>query len=282
MKIKGSNSLTLALFFEDDESEPRSFSSEGHIDTLGLCLFLAFVKEFNKYDFIILDDIISTVDLEHKEQVINLLFEYFGNYKFIITTHNKLWFEQLARLADYYQQGRFQFVEITDWDREIGPSLSRKKDEKERIKQYINDNDTFAAGNAIRRQLEYELDKICKVNEIPLPLKKHYTVGDYYTPTKKFAKEMFKDTDVEEYYKNVFKELDLSLYKANLTSHNNEMNYDLNINEIKKLRDAVYGLETAFKCKNHSGNYVLKFDMDKCLGLCSHKRCIDFFTFNRI
>ena len=112
--------------------------------------------------------------------------------------------------------------------------------EKERIEQYINDNDTFAAGNAIRRQLEYELDKICKVNEIPLPLKKHYTVGDYYTPTKKFAKEMFKDTDVEEYYKNVFKELDLSLYKANLTSHNNEMNYDLNINEIKKLRDELY------------------------------------------
>lgn len=282
MKMKGSSGLTLSLFFGDNESEPRSFSSEGHIDTLGLCLFLAFVKEFNKYNFIILDDIISTVDLEHKEQVINLLFKYFGNYKFIITTHNKLWFEQLARLAEYYQRGKFQFVEITSWDKDIGPSLSIKIDEKKRIDNYIKDNDTFAAGNAIRRHLEYVLDKICRTNGIALPIKKHYTVDDYYKPTKKFAENMFKDTNVEEYYNNVFEQLDLSLYKANLTSHNNEMNYDLNMHEIKKLRDAVYNLETAFKCKNHKGNYVLKFNKDKRLGFCNQKKCKDFFVFKKI
>lgn len=282
MKMKGSSGLTLSLFFGDDESEPRSFSSEGHIDTLGLCLFLAFAKEFNEYNFIILDDIISTVDLEHKEQVINLLFKYFGNYRFIITTHNKLWFEQLARLAEYYQRGKFQFIEITDWDKDIGPSLSIRIDEKKRIENYINDNDTFAAGNAIRRHLEYALDKICKTNGIALPIKKHYTVDDYFQPTKKFAENMFKGTNVEEYYSDVFEQLELSLYKANLTSHNSELNYDLNMSEIKKLRDAVYDLETAFKCKNHKGNYVLKFNKNKGLGYCSQKKCRDFFVFKKM
>ena len=282
MKIKGSSGLLLGLFFGDDESEPRSYSSEGHIDTLGLCLFLAFVKEFNEYDFIILDDIISTVDLEHKEQVISLLFKYFGNYRFIITTHNKLWFEQLFRLAEYYKRGGFQFIEITDWDKYIGPTLSIRIDEKKRIEKYINDNDTFAAGNAIRRHLEYVLDKICKTNGIALPIKKHYTVDDYFQPTKKFTENMFSGTNVEEYYHDVIEQLDLSLYKANLTSHNNELNYDLNMSEIKKLRDAVYNLEIAFKCKNHKGNYVLKFNKDKGLGYCSHKKCRDFFTFKKI
>ncbi len=282
MKIKGSTGLTLSLFFGDGEYEPRAYSSEGHIDTLGLCLFLAFVKEFNKYDFIILDDIISTVDLDHKEEVINLLFKYFGDYKFIITTHNKLWYEQLSRLAGYYKNGKFQFMEITQWDEKIGPSFSNKKDDKKRIENYIKDNDTFAAGNAIRRQLEYELDRICKVNSIPLPLQKHYTVNDYYEPTKKFIEDMFAGTDVEEYYHDVIENLELSLYKANLLSHNNEMNYDLNMDEIIRLRDAVYGLETAFKCKNHQGNQVLKFDKDKKIGYCNHKKCRDFFEFNNV
>ena len=281
MEISRSSSLKLSMLFGDEEFEPRAYSSEGHIDTLGLCLFLAFVKEFNEYKFIILDDIISTVDLEHKEQVINLLFEYFDDYKFIITTHNRLWFEQLSRLAEYYKQGKFEFYEITDWDEKIGPSFSRKKDEKERIELYIKENDTFAAGNAIRRQLEYELDKICKVNEIPLPIKKHYTVGDYFEPVMDFAEDMFENTNVEEYYKDVFEKLDVSLYKANLTSHNNEMNYDLNMTEIKKLRDAAYNLEIAFKCKNHAGNKVLRFNKDKCIGYCSHKKCNDFFVFKR-
>ena len=281
MKIKGSTGLTLSMFFGDEESEPRSYSSEGHIDTLGLCLFLAFAKEFNKYKFIILDDIISTVDLDHKEQVINLLFEYFGDYKFIITTHNRLWFEQLSRLAEYYQRSKFQFIEITNWDKDLGPSMSLRIDEKKRIEKYIKDGDTFAAGNAIRRHLEYVLDKICKVNGIRLPIKKHYTVDDYYNPTKKFAENMFKGTDVEEYYKDVFEQLDLSLYKANLTSHNNDLNYDLNIKEIEKLRDAVYDLEIAFKCKNHKGDHVLRFDKNKRLGYCSQKKCKDFFIFNK-
>ena len=119
------------------------------------------------------------------------------------------------------------------------------------------------------------------MNGIRLPIKKHYTVDDYYNPTKKFAENMFKGTDVEEYYKEVFEQLDLSLYKANLTSHNNDLNYDLNIKEIKKLRDAVYDLEIAFKCKNHKGNHVLRFDKNKGLGYCSQKKCKDFFKFNK-
>ena len=59
------------------------------------------------------------------------------------------------------------------------------------------------------------------------------------------------------------------------------MNYDLNMTEIKKLRDAAYNLEIAFKCKNHAGNKVLRFNKDKCIGYCSHKKCNDFFVFKR-
>ena len=47
--------------------DPRAFSSEGHLDSLGLCIFLAFVKKFNdSCSLIILDDVVSTIDAQHR------------------------------------------------------------------------------------------------------------------------------------------------------------------------------------------------------------------------
>ena len=39
------NGLILKMDCFNEETDPREYSSEGHLDTLGLCIFLAFVKE---------------------------------------------------------------------------------------------------------------------------------------------------------------------------------------------------------------------------------------------
>ena len=280
VNVKNSRGLTLGLIFDENDSDPRSYASEGHLDSLGLCIFLAFAKVYNKYNFLVLDDIISTVDLDHKEMVIRLLFEKFSDYTFIITTHNKLWYEQLQRLANANNiRHKFTFMEILEWDKIEGPILSKNPSSKKRIEEHLKANDTFAAGNAIRRHLEFVLEDLCKINNIPLPLKKHYTVNDYYKPVKDyFLKELFKDTIVEEKYKKVFQELDNTAYMGNLTSHNNEANYDLVKSEIEKFKVAVYGLESAFRCTSHNKQY-LKFDMNRRIGICGNKKCRDIFEF---
>lgn len=283
VNIKNSRGLTLGLIFDKDDSDPRSYASEGHLDSLGLCIFLAFAKVYNKYNFLVLDDIISTVDLDHKEMIIRLLFEKFRDYTFLITTHNKLWYEQLQRLAHANNIGhKFTFMEIIDWDKIEGPVLSKNPSSKKRIEEHLKANDTFAAGNAIRRHLEFVLDDLCKINGIPLPLKKHYTVNDYYLPVKEyFLEEVFKDTTVEEYFKEVFQELDNTAYMGNLTSHNNEANYDLVKSEIEKFRDAVYNFEASFKCKTHKSQY-LRLDKKRKTGTCSNEKCQDIFEYEKL
>lgn len=283
VNVKNSKGLVLALLFGEDEADPRSFSSEGHLDSLGLCIFLAFAKLYNRHNFLILDDIISTVDLDHKERVIHLLFEKFSNYTFIITTHNKLWYEQLQRLASSNNmRHKFTFMEILDWDKNEGPILSRNMTDKKRIEQHLDANDTFAAGNAIRRYFEFLMDDLCKMNGIRLPIKSHYAAYDYYVPLKKyFTEELFKDTDFEEYYNTVFKQLDDTTYMGNLLSHNNEKNYDLTKGEIEKFKLAVYDFENAFRCKNHNKQY-LKFDKKKRIGLCGNDKCQEIFKFHKI
>lgn len=279
--IKNSRGITLSLLFGEDDSDPRSYASEGHIDTLGLCIFLAFVKKFNRYNFIVLDDIISTVDLNHKERIIRLLIEKFKDYTFIITTHNKLWFEQLKRLTRSYNVGHnYTFLDIKGWDKVDGPLMSKNDSVHKRIFRYIEEDDTEAAGNAIRRHLEFVLGEICKTNGIKLPIKPRYSVNDYYAPCINHFNNLIKKTNVEDYYHRIFAELDNMLYIGNLLSHENEEHYDLQMNEIIRFRDAVYAFEDAFKCRKH--NKFIRFDKDRKIGICGNDKCQDIVILKKI
>lgn len=283
IKVKNSKGLMLELIFGNEGSDPRSYASEGHLDSLGLCIFLAFAKLYNKYNLLVLDDIISTVDLDHKEMVIELLFEKFSDYTLVITTHNKLWYEQLQRLSDSNGiRNNFIFMEILGCDKIEGPIMSKNPSSAKRIEEYLKANDTFAAGNAIRRHLEFVLGDLCKIYGIPLPIKKHYTVDNYYKPVKKyFLKEIFKDTNVEEYYEDVFKKLEDTTYMGNLLSHVNEINYDLTIGEIEKFKTAVYNLEKAFKCNTHPKQFF-KIDKKRKIGICQNEKCQDIFEYTSV
>lgn len=278
--VKSSRGITMSIVFGDDASDPRSYASEGHIDSLGLYIFLAFVKRFNRFNFIVLDDIISTVDLEHKERIIRLLLEKFQDFTFIITTHNKLWFEQLKRLTRSYNvQNDFTFLDIKGWDKDDGPLMSRNNTEKKRIERYIEDDDAEAAGNAVRRHLEYVFNEICKLNGIPLPIKPRYTINDYYGPCINHFNKMIKNTDVADYYHPIFAELDNMLYVGNLLSHENEEHYDLQMNEVIRFRDAVFAFEDAFKCREH--DRFLKFDKERKTATCTQKRCQDILIIKK-
>ena len=278
--VKSSRGITMSIVFGGDASDPRSYASEGHIDSLGLCIFLAFVKRFNRFNFIVLDDIISTVDLEHKERIIRLLLEKFQDFTFIITTHNKLWFEQLKRLTRSYNvQNDFTFLDIKGWDKDDGPLMSRNNTEKKRIERYIEDDDAEAAGNAVRRHLEYVFNEICKLNGIPLPIKPRYTINDYYSPCINHFNKMIKNTDVADYYHPIFAELDNMLYVGNLLSHENEEHYDLQMNEVIRFRDAVFAFENAFKCREH--DRFLKFDKERKTATCTQKRCQDILIIKK-
>ena len=185
MNVPKSTSLSLGLNFKEFIADPRTYSSEGHLDSLGLCIFLAFVKKFNRYDFIILDDIIATVDLGHKERIANLLFTEFKDYKFIITTHNKLWFEQLSRIsAKHGIKSKINFVEILSWNLEKGPKFSMMKTSKERIEKHLEEGDIYAAGNSIRRYLEQVFIGVCRANEVRVPLKEHPSLEEYVNAIK--------------------------------------------------------------------------------------------------
>ncbi|WP_405268059.1 AAA family ATPase [Methanobrevibacter sp.] len=280
--VPKSTGITLNLKFNTISADPRAFSSEGHLDSLGLCIFLAFVKRFNKYNFIILDDIISTVDINHKEKVAMLLLSEFKDYQFIITTHSNLWFRQLKNYVhNYGLNPNFTFAEIRTLDENTGPVLTRNLSPNELIDKYIELGDTFAAGNAIRRQLENIFEKVCEINQIPLPIKKHYMVDDYFRAIKPFFLEskLFNSAPkCKEYYQEVFDTLDSSRYMGNLLSHDDDANLDVSINEVIKFRDAVSQFEKSMQCwEGH--NAFLRFNEEYKYAICTHPNCLKKISF---
>lgn len=121
---RGSSELKID-FHGRNEEDPRAFGSDGHLDSLGLCIFLAFVRRFNgDWPLLVLDDVVSSVDTAHKQRVSTLLFEEFGDRQLFITTHDSRWFNDLRRAqAQAGRETSTRNLVIDSWSLRDGPAI---------------------------------------------------------------------------------------------------------------------------------------------------------------
>jgi len=83
-------------FFDITTYPPHKFLSESHLNSLGIVLFLCSVEAFNRLNkFFILDDVISSFDIEHSSRLCDLLLEKFEDYQIILLTHQKYFYEYM-------------------------------------------------------------------------------------------------------------------------------------------------------------------------------------------
>ena len=272
IQLTDTNFVDVYLKSFGEDVDPRSYASEGHLDSLGLCIFLAFNKKFNQIPFIILDDVISTVDLSHKERIGRLLVEELSDYQLLITTHNSFWATQLKRIANVSNRGSVIY-EILSWSLEDGPILSIPMNSEEKIEKYLNpeDYDLHAAGNTARRYLEYILKEICKVNTVDVPIQEHLDLNSYFQNAKNKTLKVVKKTSVENYYKEVWDELEKTRFIANVLSHDNEEFAFVSYNDTKTFCDGVLKLKKAFTCEE-DGSFV-KLDNKSKKIICSNPYC---------
>jgi hypothetical protein len=120
---RGSSELKMDFYDRDDE-DPRAFASEGHLDSLGLCIFLAFARRFNgDWPLLVLDDVVASVDAGHKRRIAQLLFQEFGERQLFITTQDSRWFLDLQRAQEETGRGDARSLIIESWSVEGGPKL---------------------------------------------------------------------------------------------------------------------------------------------------------------
>jgi hypothetical protein len=181
-------SLNLRISFYDvkDPVPPGGYLSESYINTLGIAVFLAAVKNFNcSFPFVVLDDIISSYDADHRNYIVDVLAEDFRGFQVVITTHDHMFYRHLKQRL---QDKNWRFKQIRNWNIDEGPHFHDELTEESEIEALFADKLNYnAAGNAVRVYMEEWFDRLCHELSVHTPHKRDMhdysrTLFDFWTP----------------------------------------------------------------------------------------------------
>ncbi|MFA5360058.1 MAG: DUF2813 domain-containing protein [Patescibacteria group bacterium] len=145
-------------FYDVNISPAYKILSESLLNSLGLAIYFACVKEFNKdCGFIILDDIINSLDKDNRGNIIKLIEEKFSDYQLIILTHDDLWFEQIINRFPKWMK-----LKILRWEYDSGPIVNFAKTTEEEIEELLKDSQCKIAGSKLGDHLEGVLNILCE------------------------------------------------------------------------------------------------------------------------
>jgi hypothetical protein len=86
-------SILLESTFYGQEAPPLKYYSESHLDTLGLCFFLAIRKLemaiSPHFKLLLIDDVLHSVDAEHRTRLAALLRDQFGDHQIVRNRHER-------------------------------------------------------------------------------------------------------------------------------------------------------------------------------------------------
>ena len=132
---------------------PGALHSEGHQDSMGVCLFLSLAEHLNRQhvSLIVLDDVVMSVDNGHRLAFCKVLKTHFPDHQFIITTHERVWAHQI-RLQGVVKKDKM--LKFSNWDVDSGPRINYEADMWKRIYTNMDEDDIPEAAHKLRRGLE--------------------------------------------------------------------------------------------------------------------------------
>ncbi|MBW3565433.1 MAG: ATP-binding protein [Acidobacteria bacterium] len=141
-------------FYERGMFPPAAYHSEGHQDGMGVCLYLALMKRVFGSDLCVavLDDVVMSVDSQHRKQFCRLLKSEFPSTQFVITTHDQVWSHQMRSEGLVTAKTTVAFQ---GWSVDSGPVIDEVKEVWERIDEDLAKNEVPAAAARLRRHLEF-------------------------------------------------------------------------------------------------------------------------------
>ena len=167
-------------FYGRGAHPPHALHSEGHQDSMGLCLYLALAELLTKglIDLVILDDVVMSVDAGHRRDVCRLLATSFPKRQFLITTHDKTWANQLKSEGVVASK---RTIEFYNWSLEMGPQVNYQVDMWERIEEDLRKGDPISASQKLRRGCEEFFGAVCDAlhSEVRYRLNGRWELGDF-------------------------------------------------------------------------------------------------------
>ncbi len=133
--------------------------SESLLNSLGLAVYFACVRQFNEdCKFVVLDDIMNSLDIDNRDTVLDLVEQEFSDYQFILLTHDFYWFQKIMRRFPNWISKK-----IKGWDYKTGSKIDFAQTSKEEIEELLSDATTVEdAGFKLGRHIEGILNELCE------------------------------------------------------------------------------------------------------------------------
>ena len=270
-------SVTLHTMFHGEEEPPLLHYSESHLDTLGLCYFLAVRRhEANKnphFKLIVLDDVLHSVDAAHRGRFADLLREEFSDHQIVITTHDQHFYD---RLRSCFGNDRHRYAAVVNWDLERGPILGDPSTDLDRLLAPARDRagaDELSA--ACGRFFESHLKIVAERLNVPVVARftgKH-TIGDLWPPV---ARKLRKHPGFAAVHTELVDRIDSCSWVRNACgAHSNETASGVTPQEVREFAAGLDALYHATHC-SRCGRYVAQQDDEdwrcRCGGLVYERR----------
>jgi recombinational DNA repair ATPase RecF len=202
-------------FYQRGMFPPHALHSEGHQDSMGLCLFLALNNYLAKdlLNVMVLDDVIMSIDRTHRRAICQLLKKFFTDRQYIITTHDNAWAKQLRTEGIVAQKNMIHFA---NWNIDTGPIYELEEDLWDAIGKDLDNDNIPAAAHKLRRNAECFFENVCDFLGAKVFYKGHHQweLGDFapaaisaYKNHLKKAKLNFQKMGLKDKYEEL-KELE--------------------------------------------------------------------------
>jgi hypothetical protein len=187
-------SLDLVSQFSGYDAPPQAYFSQSHLDTLGLCVFLALaLRESPDQTILVLDDVLGSIDEPHVDRVIDTIYEVSARFRHtIVTTHYRPWRAKF-QWGELRPDQPCQFIELVGWSIGDGMRTSAPMPEVERLKVMMaaSDLDTQAIAAKAGVILERVLDFLTLMYgcSVPRKLGDAFVLGDLLPSVPKKLRE---------------------------------------------------------------------------------------------
>lgn len=244
---------------------PGAYHSEGHQDGMGLCLYLALMKRTlgNDFTIAVLDDVLMSVDAGHRREVCRLLKTSFPGTQFILTTHDRVWY-QYMKTEGLIESGQH----FKGWNVETGPRIWDDSEIWMEVEDALSKDEVPRAAALLRRYLEY-IATVLADNlraRVEYRTDANYDLGDLLPPVlSQWCNRLNKGIKSARSWGHdeTKAQLDEMLQEAKkLISNANAENWSINKavhfnawenftkTEFKKVADAYKSLLNHFRCPN--------------------------------
>lgn len=237
-------------------SPPQKYFSESHLNCFGIAFFLASVKAFNNENkFLLLDDVISSFDANHRKRFADLLLDKFSDYQIILLTHESNWFEYVRSAV----KNKNWLVNSVKWTEAKGTHFDETPENlKGKIELKIADNNTDKLGNEIREYLESILKDISKNLEVKLKFQSNDRNEDRmaFELLTELKGRVSKSTAFAS-HNALFDRAIASTFIGNKDSHDSK--YVPSIGDLKAFWKDVQDIENLFYCNSCNTPVHLKY-----------------------